>query len=79
MQGTGIVPLQEFCGVIEPEGRIIVLNIVCGQEFVYFFQLDNTGSVEVRRMAQNGCLPERGYRYRALSIQNPWEGDLDVA
>lgn len=42
-QDTGTAPLQEFCGVIKPEGRVIVLNIVCGQELVHFFELDGTG------------------------------------
>jgi len=43
----GIAPLQEFGGVVEPEGRIVVLNVVCRQEFVHLFQLDNAWLAEL--------------------------------
>lgn len=44
----GFAPLQEFGRVVEPEGCIIVFNVVGGQEFVHLFQLNNGGLVELR-------------------------------
>jgi len=41
-------PLQKFRGVVEPERCVVVLDVVCGQEFIYLFQLDNGGLVELR-------------------------------
>ena len=44
----GSAPLQEFGGVVESEGSVVILNVVCGQQFVNLFQLDNAGLVELR-------------------------------
>jgi hypothetical protein len=41
-------PLQEFGRVVEPEGGVIVFNVVCRQEFVHLFQLDSAGLVGLR-------------------------------
>ena len=55
----GTAPLQEFRGVFEPEGRVVVLNVVCGQEFVHLFQLDNAVGGDKR--VESNCSPERGH------------------
>ena len=45
---SGSAPFQEFCGVVEAEGCVVVLDVVCRQEFVHFFQLDNAELVGLR-------------------------------
>jgi len=78
MRNTGSAPLQEFGGVVEPERRVIILDIVRRQEFVHLFQLGDVG-VGGDTRDHDAHSPGRSRRYPASPIQIPWGVGLVVA